>query len=90
MNLNMFIETERLIMRSFRKVDIVEVAKYLEDPIVMKYIEPPFDWTQTREFIYKYGLNPKPYIYMHWLKKALSRLLVTSFFTNLKGQIPMK
>lgn len=55
----MRIETERLIIRDFRKEDFKDCFEYLSDPMVMKYIEPIFTVTQTKEFIQKYGIEEK-------------------------------
>lgn len=55
----MKIETERLLIRNFRKEDSNDSFEYLSDHTVMKYIEPIFTIIQTKEFIQKYGIEEK-------------------------------
>ena len=55
----MRIETERLVIRDFRKEDSKDSFEYLSDIAVMEYIEPIFTVTQTKEFIQKYGIEKK-------------------------------
>lgn len=55
----MRIETERLVIRDFRKEDYKDIFEYLSDPVVMKYIEPIFTVSQTKEFIQNYGIEAK-------------------------------
>jgi hypothetical protein len=39
-NKDIYLETERLIIRSFNQNDIKDVFEYLSDKIVMEHIEP--------------------------------------------------
>lgn len=55
----MKIETERLVIRDFRKEDCKDAFEYLSDPVVMEYIEPIFTVSQTKEFIKNYGIESK-------------------------------
>jgi len=36
----MYLETERIIIRSFKETDVNDVFEYLSDETVMEYIEP--------------------------------------------------
>lgn len=53
----MRIETERLVIRNFRKEDFKDSFEYLSDLTVMEYIEPIFTVIQTKEFIQKCGIE---------------------------------
>lgn len=47
----MYIETDRLIMRNLSIDDTDALLSVLGDPEVMSFVEPPFDYEKTREFI---------------------------------------
>lgn len=53
----MRIETERLVIRNFRKEDFKDSFEYLSDLTVMEYIESIFTVIQTKEFIQKCGIE---------------------------------
>lgn len=53
----MRIETERLVIRNFRKEDFKDCFEYLSDLTVMEYIEPIFTVIQAKEFIQKCGIE---------------------------------
>lgn len=55
----MRIETERLVIRNFRKEDLKDSFEYLSDLTVMEYIEPIFTVIQTKDFIQKCGMEEK-------------------------------
>lgn len=59
----MLLKTKRLIIRKFKESDLDELYKLLSDEDVMKYIEPPFTYDETREFMKKVALIEKPLIY---------------------------
>lgn len=56
------IHTERLTVRRFHKDDCKDVYEYLSDKDVMKYIEYPFTYEETEEFINTFSCeNPRVY-----------------------------
>ncbi|MGG5461019.1 GNAT family N-acetyltransferase [Clostridium sp. B9] len=59
----MYIETERLVMRNFNYEDLKGALEYLSDSDVMKYIEAPFTYKESKDFIKKYGISSNPLIY---------------------------
>ena len=52
----MFIENDRFIIRKIIQDDTHFLHKVLSNPNVMRYIETPYTFAQTGEFITKYGL----------------------------------
>ena len=55
--------TDRLIIRSFHESDLDDLFCLLSNEEVMKYIEPPYNKEETKDFLYKYGLIKEPKIY---------------------------
>ena len=55
--------TDRLIIRSFHESDLDDLFCLLSNEEVMKYIEPPYNKKETKDFLYKYGLTKEPKIY---------------------------
>ena len=64
----MFIENDRFIIRKIIQDDTHFLHKVLSNPNVMRYIETPYTFAQTGEFITKYGLIENPRIYAIQLK----------------------
>ena len=57
MNNSFYLETERLIIRSFNKNDIKYAYEYLSDETVMEYIEPIMSYKKAESFIKKAGIS---------------------------------
>jgi RimJ/RimL family protein N-acetyltransferase len=53
----MYLETERLIIRSFNKTDVRDVFEYLSDETVMEYIEPIMTYEKVVSFIQNAGIK---------------------------------
>jgi ribosomal-protein-alanine N-acetyltransferase len=64
------IETQRCIVRKFQLSDTDDLYKVLSNPEVMKFIEPPFTYTKTKNFIIQYGLCEKPLVWALELKES--------------------
>lgn len=63
----MELQTKRCRIRNLKSEDLDDLFAVLSDPIVMKYIEPPFDRMQTAEFIKAAGLCDPPLVYgLEW------------------------
>ena len=63
----MVLETERCRIRNLQLKDLDALYAILSDPIVMREIEPPFDRTQTEDFIKMAGLIKSPLVYgLEW------------------------
>jgi RimJ/RimL family protein N-acetyltransferase len=58
-NKDIYLETERLIIRSFNQNDINDVFEYLSDKIVMEHIEPIMTYEQVISFINNFGIKNK-------------------------------
>lgn len=56
------ISTDRLLMRKFNKNDYKDAYEYLKDPDVMRYIETPFSYDKTVEFVDLFSCE-KPRVY---------------------------
>lgn len=56
-------QTEHLTVRPFREDDAGALFPILSDPVVMKYIEPPFTREQTAGFLRRAGLCDPPLVY---------------------------
>ena len=59
MEKEIYLVTDRLIIRSFKENDIKDVFEYLSDKIVMEYIEPVMTYSKAASFIRKYGIKNK-------------------------------
>lgn len=55
--------TERLKIRKFTNNDLTELYNLLSDEDVMKFIEPPFSWKKTVNFLNSVALIDPPLIY---------------------------
>lgn len=55
--------TERLKIRKFTNNDLTELYNLLSDEDVMKFIEPPFSWKKTANFLNSVALIDPPLIY---------------------------
>jgi [ribosomal protein S5]-alanine N-acetyltransferase len=54
--------TERLIIRRFHSGDCCDAHEYLRDEEVMKYVESPFSYQQSEEFVNLFACeNPRVY-----------------------------
>ena len=63
----MWIETKRCVIRNLRTSDLDQLHTILSDPAVMRYIQPPFDRTQTESFIKCAGQCEPPLVYaLEW------------------------
>ena len=56
-------KTERLSVRRFAESDLIELYDLLSDPRVMEYLEPPYTYEQSKEFLRKAGLVEPPLVY---------------------------
>jgi len=59
MNKEMYLETERLIIRSFNETDAKDVFEYLSDETVMEYIEPIMTYEEVITFVNNAGIKNK-------------------------------
>lgn len=59
----MRVETERILIRKFHSDDIEELYKVLSDQETMTYIEVPYTYEQTQNFILEAGLTSPPLVY---------------------------
>ncbi len=57
------IETERFIVRKFTSEDADCLHHILSDPDVMKYIEPPYSFEKTVDFIHNAGIRDVPLVW---------------------------
>lgn len=55
--------TERLKIREFTNDDLTELYNLLSDEDVMEFIEPPFSWEKTVNFLNSVALIDPPLIY---------------------------
>lgn len=55
--------TERLRIREFTNNDLTELYNLLSDEDVMEFIEPPFSWEKTADFLNSVALIDPPLIY---------------------------
>lgn len=56
--------TERLKIRKFTNNDLTELYNLLSDEDVMEFIEPPFSWEKTANFLNSVALIDPPLIYV--------------------------
>lgn len=59
----MRLNTERLTLRRFELSDTQGAFLSLSDPLVMSFVEPPFDMAKTRDFIITHGMTVEPRVY---------------------------
>lgn len=52
-----------LIIRRMQSGDADELYRLLSDPVVMRYLEPPYDRAQTEAFLCCAGLAVQPLVY---------------------------
>ena len=52
-----------LKIRRMQSGDADELYQLLSDPVVMRYLEPPYDRAQTEEFLRYAGLAAQPLVY---------------------------
>ena len=52
-----------ITIRRMRSGDADELYRLLSDPLVMRYLEPPYDRAQTEEFLRYAGLAAQPLVY---------------------------
>jgi len=57
MNKEMYLETERLIIRSFNETDVKDVFEYLSDETVMEYVEPIMTYEKVSTFVHNAGIK---------------------------------
>ena len=63
------IETRRCVIRKFERSDLDALYSVLGDPEVMEYIEEPFSYEKTQEFLEENGLIDPARIYALELKE---------------------
>ena len=66
----MNIQTKRLIIRNLTLNDSDKIYSVLSDAAVMEYIEPPFDYDKTIDFIKTCALCEPPKVYGIFLKET--------------------
>ena len=81
----MRVETDRLVIRDFRKEDYEDVFEYFSDPVVMKYIESIFTVLQTKEFIQNYGIERKMVFAVE--EKSLGKVIGHIIFHEFNGPL---
>lgn len=52
-----------ITIRRMRSGDGDELYRLLSDPMVMRYLEPPYDRVQTEAFLHDAGLSEPPLVY---------------------------
>ena len=52
-----------ITIRRMRSGDADELYRLLSDPVVMRYLEPPYDRVQTEAFLHDAGLSEPPLVY---------------------------
>lgn len=52
-----------ITIRNMQPSDADALYRLLSDPEVMRYLEPPFDWAQTEDFLRHAGLAKPPLVY---------------------------
>ena len=57
------LKTPRLTIRKFKPSDVDGLFEVLGDAEVMRYVEPPFTFEQTKAFVQKYGLCAEPKVF---------------------------
>lgn len=75
-NQSVWTETDRLLIRRFTMSDAEALFSVLSDPEVMRYIEPPFSFEQTKAFIQEAGLCEPPLVYAVLWKGSVSPPLI--------------
>ena len=58
-----FCASARLTVRKLKEQDIDALYGLLSDPQVMRYLEPPYTYEQTKAFLQEAGLSSTPLIY---------------------------
>jgi len=53
----------KLIIRKMREDDLEALHRLLSDPLVMKYLEPPFTEERTKVFLEECGMKEEPLVY---------------------------
>ena len=66
----MNIETERMLIRNFCMDDTEELYQVLSDQETMTYIESPYTYEQTQNFIMEAGLSSSPLVFALVLKET--------------------
>ncbi len=61
--MSVLFETEDLRIRPFAKGETAECLSWLADPVVMRYIEEPFDTEKCEAFLEAHALIKEPRIY---------------------------
>ncbi len=59
----MKLETKRLKLRKFLLSDVESAYNYLSDKKTMLYIEEPYNFEQTQEFVKECCIDDEPYVY---------------------------
>ena len=52
-----------LIIRKMKQTDLESLQRLLSDPVVMRYLEPPYTPEQTAGFLNRCGLSNPPLVY---------------------------
>lgn len=60
---NILCRSERVTVRRLRKADLEDLHALLSDPVVMRYLEPPYTYERTKAFLREAGLTSTPLIY---------------------------
>lgn len=62
MRVHHIVDDDRVFIRKMRPEDLDDLYEILSDPETMKYMEPPYTYEKTEEFLHTYGLCEQPYI----------------------------
>lgn len=58
-----YLQTRRLILRQFQESDTEAVFEYAANERVMRYIQPPFTYKESEEFVRRFGCSEPPLVY---------------------------
>lgn len=53
----------KLVIRKMKIEDAGPLFELMSNPEVMKYMEPPYDYDKTLEFLEEYGIKEPPYVF---------------------------
>ena len=53
----------KLVIRKMKIEDAGPLFELMSNPEVMKYMEPPYDYDKTVEFLEEYGIKEPPYVF---------------------------
>ena len=67
------LKASSITIRKFKPSDVGGLFEVLGDTEVMRYVEPPFTFEQTKAFVQKYGLCTEPKVFALIIDKSKSK-----------------